>query len=137
MTIQEVAKRLDKSEKTIRRWIKQGKLSAEIVDGKYAIDESALDVYLNEQDLSTQETQVSTQSEEGYLKEQLQWLKEQNEKLGEELAKAREEAAEASQRHDTIVLQMTRQLEQSQRLLEHHQQPWYKRVLKRKKPSEE
>ena len=32
-----------------------------------------------------------------------------------------------SERQDTIVLQLTRQLEQSQRLLEFHQEPWYRR----------
>ena len=44
---------------------------------------------------------------------------------------------DASQRHDTIVLQLTRQLEQSQRMLEAHREPWYRRMFgKSKKPRE-
>lgn len=37
-TVQEFAKFLDMSEKTIRRWIKQGKLVAELKNGKYFIE---------------------------------------------------------------------------------------------------
>ena len=43
MTIKETAQHTGKSESTIRRWIKQGKLNATLVDGKYDIEESALD----------------------------------------------------------------------------------------------
>lgn len=60
------------------------------------------------------------------LKEQLQEKDKQIESLQRQLE-------DASQRHDTIVLQMTRQLEQSQRLLEFHQEPWYRRWFKGRK----
>ncbi len=38
------------------------------------------------------------------------------------------------QRQDTIILQLTRQVEQSQRLLEYQQEPWYRRVFRKRKP---
>lgn len=133
MTIQEVAKRLDKSEKTIRRWIKQGKLYAELVDGKYVIDESELGDYLNEADLSTQESEMSTQTNVEFPMQQIEYFKNHVEELRQELAQERERSEQASQRHDTIVLQLTRQLEQSQRLLEYHQEPWYRKLFRRKR----
>ncbi len=37
MTVKEAAKNLDKSETTIRRWVKEGKLDAVMVDGRYDI----------------------------------------------------------------------------------------------------
>ena len=42
MTIQEAVQRMDKSEATIRRWIKQNKLESTLIDGRYEIGESAL-----------------------------------------------------------------------------------------------
>lgn len=45
MTIQEIAQRLGKSEATIRRLIKQGKLEATMDSGKYDIEESAINAY--------------------------------------------------------------------------------------------
>jgi len=42
MNIQKVAQRLDKSELTIRRWIKSGKLAATMTNGKWDISGSAL-----------------------------------------------------------------------------------------------
>ena len=49
-----------------------------------------------------------------------------------QIAKLQEEVSQASERSDTIILQLTRQLEQSQRLLKYHQEPWYRRVFGRK-----
>ena len=40
---------------------------------------------------------------------------------------------DARQRSDTIILQLTRQLEQSQRLLEYHQEPWYRKLFRKKR----
>lgn len=59
-------------------------------------------------------------------------LTQQLEEKDKQIAKLQDELSEASQRHDTIVLQLTRQLEQSQRLLEYNQEPWYRRWFKRK-----
>ena len=40
---------------------------------------------------------------------------------------------QAGERHDMIVMQLTRQLEQSQRLLEYHEEPFYRRWFRRKR----
>ena len=56
-----------------------------------------------------------------------QWLKEQLEKANQELSETRK-------RQDTIILQLTRQLENQQNLLEYHQTPFWKRWFRKQKP---
>ena len=51
----------------------------------------------------------------------------------EELKDSRRTMDDASQRHDTIVLQLTRQLENSQRMLEAHQESWWRRIFRRRR----
>lgn len=60
-------------------------------------------------------------------------LKDQLQEKDKQIDSLQRQLGEASERHDTIVLQMTRQLEQSQRLLEYHQDPWYRRWFRRRK----
>ena len=76
--------------------------------------------------------------------ELLKQIRDENEYLRQELDARKQEVAalqkklsERSQRQDTIILQLTRQLEQSQRLLEYHQDPWYRRWFRRKRGMEE
>ena len=47
------------------------------------------------------------------------------ERLESQLEEERERASEASHRHDTVVMQMTR-------LLEYHQQPFWRKLFSRK-----
>lgn len=120
MTIQEASQRLGKSESTVRRWIRQGKLSATMVDGVYDIPETAVDGYLNDQSM--------TRQVEGINQPMIDQLKAENEYLKERI----QELEDARQRSDTIALQLTRQLEQSQRLLEYHRDPWYRRWFRKR-----
>ena len=96
MTIQQACQRLGKSESTIRRWIRSGRLHAEIKDGIYDIQYDLID----EQSLPSQTTIQNDQliiqlrSENDYLKERIK-----------ELEQARERA-------DMITMQLSRQLEQ-------------------------
>jgi len=123
MTIQEACQRLGKSETTVRRWIKQGKLASKMVDGVYDIPEMAVNDYLNDQSM--------TRQVEGADQPMIDQLKAENEYLKELI----QELEDARQRSDTIVLQLTRQLEQSQRLLEYHRDPWYRRWFGKKRPT--
>lgn len=43
LTVAEAAQRVGKAPETIRRWIRDGRLPAETVRGKYLIDPAALD----------------------------------------------------------------------------------------------
>lgn len=137
MTIQEAAQRLGKSDATIRRWIKQGKLESTLTDGKYSIEESALGAYtatekrIDNAYVKSGADQLHRQNE-GLLK-QVSDQQERIEKLEEKLENERQRYDTAAERHDMIVLQMTRQTENQQRLLEYHEDPWYRRWFRKKK----
>ncbi len=146
MTIQEVAQRLGKSEATIRRWIKQRKLESTLTDGKYDIPQSALDAYAKSEEYIDnayankevdQETgQLRRQNEE--LLKQMSSQQERINKLEEQLESERSRYDGAAERHDMVVMQMTRQMADQQRLLEHYQEPWYRRMFRKgKKPEGE
>ena len=48
MTVKEVAEFVRKNDKTIRRWIKAGKLPAYRLDGSYLISRKDLDLFLRQ-----------------------------------------------------------------------------------------
>jgi len=142
MTIAEAAKRLGKSEKTVRRWIEAGKLKASIVKGKYEIESlDTLDVQMSRTEMSNEsnlsnELVIELKAQLAGLRgEKEQWLQERSE-LQKELAEYRRTLEDASQRHDTIVMQITRQLEMSQRMLAAHQEPWYRRWFRKSRRTE-
>ena len=131
MTIAEVAKLIDKSEQSVRRMIKAGKLKAAMVNGRYEIREGDIPDSLFDSKPIVTDSQALVEeisNLKGKIETQEAIIKEKDEAL----EKARQDAAEASARHDTIVLQLTRQLEQSQRLLEYHERPWWRRWFAKK-----
>jgi len=121
MTIQMASQRIGKSETTIRRWIKSGKLSATIVDGVYDISEDSILAYSNDQSMNSQP--------EGVDKALIDQLRSENEYLKERI----QELEQARERADLITMQLTRQLEQSQRMLEAHKEPFWKRWLRKER----
>jgi excisionase family DNA binding protein len=58
-------------------------------------------------------------------------LKVQLQEKDELIKSLRQQTEDMSERHDTIVLQLTRQLENQQKLLEYHQEPWYRRWFRK------
>jgi hypothetical protein len=140
MTIQEASQRLGKSEATIRRAIKAEKLIASVVDGKYQITEESLSAYANTEHLSMQSDQVTKhdQTKGKELKVELERISSDNVLLRQELKQTYEwlkkkddEIEDSRQRQDTIIMQLTRQLEQSQKMLSAHQEPWYRRWFRK------
>ena len=65
------------------------------------------------------------------LKAQLEEKDKQIERLQKQVEEKDKMLEDSSERNDTIVLQLTRQLEQSQRMLVAHQEPWYRRWFRR------
>ena len=128
MTISEAAQRVGKSESALRRAIKSCKLDAQIVNGKYDIQEVALYAYAKPAD------RVSAPIRDG---QELERLRIENETLRRELEAAQEEVrrkdqqteniqaqlSEASKRHDTVVMQMSK-------MLEYERQPFWQRWFK-------
>ncbi len=145
MTIQEVAQCLGKSDATIRRWIKQGKLDSTLTDGKYDIPESAIDTYTkSEEHLDTAYANKGTDQETDHLRRQNEELLKQVsdqqariEKLEEQLENERIRYDAASERHDLVVIQMTRQMDGQQQLLLEHKEPWYRKVFRRRRPKDD
>jgi len=64
---------------------------------------------------------------------ELMSIREENRWLKEQLEKANQELSETRKRQDTIILQLTRQLENQQNLLEYHQTPFWKRWFRKHK----
>lgn len=125
ITVRDAANLRQCAERTIIEWIKQGKLEAK-KDGRrwlIRLDTSATTAADMPQDADLV----------GILKAELQEKNEQISKLQEQLEKVRQDAADASERHDTILLQMTRQ---NQLLLEDKSQPWYRKMFQRRKPED-
>jgi excisionase family DNA binding protein len=70
-------------------------------------------------------------SENEYLRQQVTQLQAKQDQKDEDIRQKDNQIADASQRHDTIVLQLTRQLEQSQRMLEAHRDPFWKKWFRK------
>ena len=131
ITVKDAAKIRKCSERNIIELIKKGQLEAKkdgrrwliLMDASEIVSEeypqvaemiSLLKVQLQEKDVQIRQTQ-----------EQLTEKDKQIEKLQGQLEKTNEALAEASHRHDTVVMQMTR-------LVEYHQQPFWRRWRKQK-----
>jgi len=118
MTIHEACQRLGKSESTIRRWIKSGKLTTTIVDGVNQIPDDIVNAIADEP--------VTNESTTGQMTGQDELINQ----LQSEVEYLRSELKETKERSDTIILQLTRQ---NQLLLEDKSQPWYKKLFRREK----
>jgi len=127
VSVKEACHLLDISESTLRRRINQGIIKAE---GEGRERRVAIEPDAEVTATMTPNGLGQLQKENEMLREQVEWLKQKMDQRDQEIV-------QASERHDTILLQLTRQLEQSQRLLEHHQDPWYRRVFRRNRKMEE
>ena len=131
LTITESCDRFGISERTLRRRIsegkvvskKKGKLRFVLAESLAAVSEMA-------------EVKVRLQGS-SYLAELVEELKGDKGRLQKQVEGLQSELKESSNRHDTIVLQLTRQLDQSQRLLEYHREPFWRKWFKRRKGEED
>lgn len=120
---------LDISLSTLRRRIDNGEIESRLEDNR----RSVLIHHDTSSDSSAkQEAAPTDTSFVEQLKYQIESLQKQLDTREGEVAKLQEELSQSRERSDTIILQLTRQVEQSQRLLEYHEEPWYRRVFRRK-----
>lgn len=110
ISVKEAAKIRKCTQANIRYLISQGKIEGKKDGGRWLLNEESLKY---EKDFSQTADVISV------LKAQL----EEKDKQIQEM----------SERHDTIVLQMTRQMEQTQKMLEAAKEPWYRRWFGKKK----
>ena len=134
-TIAEAVGILGVSDRTIRRRIDKGELDTKL-EGKvrYIRIDSVSSTMPD--DMSSRELINQLKSENERLVQQQSEKDKQIENLQGQLEGTQKDVAEASQRHDTILLQLTRQLENQQKMLEYHQEPWWQRIWRRRKEGE-
>ena len=114
VTVDEAAAILKVSTSTVRRRIENEKIESKLEDGRRLVWVS------DDTQMSSRDEQLITE-----LRTQNEHLRNQVEEKDKQIEKLQEQLAEASHRHDTVVLQMTR-------LLEYHQQPFWRRLFSRK-----
>lgn len=140
ITASEASELLDISERQVLNRIYNGKLKAK-KDGKKWLIHKSLSEPSELPNEVLESSRNAPRKEEliSYLRDQVEHLKaqaeqkdqqltekdKQIEKLQVQLERANEALAEASHRHDTVVMQMTK-------LLEYHQQPFWRRFFSRK-----
>ncbi len=137
LTLTEAATKLRVSERTIRRRIEKGEIGAEKFDGKLMVvadsikELKELDTDINRDKSSLikelQQTVSAMRRQVAALEEQLEDKYAQLKEKDADLRRKDEQMAEAGQRHDTVVMQMTR-------LVEYHQQPFWKRWRRKQLP---
>ena len=132
MTIAEVAKLIGKSEQSVRRAIKSGKLQATMIDGRYEINEDDIPDSLRDSQPIVTDNQADTQSdsqaivsENESLKARILELESDKKRLQQQIENLQTQLSDASQRHDTVVMQMSR-------MLEYERQPFWRRWFKQK-----
>lgn len=142
-TLAEACQTLGLSERTLYRRIDKGEIQSKLEGKKRLVlvdlpnDRVESDKILSLSDVP--DIQVLEQENERLkgeldaLRRDLQDARHQIQAKDKTVEQAQRDAAEASQRHDTIVLQLTRQLEQSQLLLEYKSEPWYRRLFSKRK----
>lgn len=116
--VSEASDLLGVSKRTIERRIHKGEIESKLENGRRLVLLPTAD---------RQERQTDADMSQAALIEQLQ----------SEVEYLRQQLSESRERSDTIILQLTRQLEQSQRLLEYHQSPWWRRWFSRKRETKE
>lgn len=118
---------------TLRRRIDKGEIETKLVNGKRFI-QIPDEVQVNSNIIHSVVEQLKDEVQG--LRQRIAREEKKNEELQRHLDEAHKASEEASQRHDTIVLQLTRQLEQSQRLLEYHKESFWRRWFRKHQKNE-
>ena len=105
MTVQEYAHKHNISERTVYRMLERGEISGQKVKGKWTVVDNTNEI---DKLFDTNEQLVR----------QLREKQEDIEYLRSELSQANQTIADMQQRHDTIVMSLTKQLENQTLMLE-------------------
>ena len=136
--VPEAASVLDITERTLRKHISEDKIQSKLEEGRRLV---LIDTDMVSEAPSHEATMIEQlKSDMEHLHEELSEktkeiteLKPELKNKDEYLREKDDQREQASHRHDTIVLQLTRQLDSQQRLLEYHESPWYRRWFHRDK----
>ena len=125
LTIQDAMKHFNVSERTIRRWIKQGKVNAEKIGGRYFIDVDLKDSMTDDRTPDKAALIGQLQAENAHLRDQL--TEKDNQLI------RRDEQTDHLQQLLAVSQKSIQQLtEQNQFLLEDtRRRTWWKRIFRR------
>ena len=137
-TVTQACKVLGISKRTLWRWVGQGRIKSKM-EGRRRMVLIAAEHLVSAEDSATSvddtvtgtvdDTPRDTATAQAVL---IDKLESEVDYLRRQLEETTARYEEGRQRQDTIIMQLTRQLEQSQRLLEYHQDPWYRRWFRRR-----
>ncbi len=128
LSIAETAKMLGVSERTVYRRIDKGEIPTVMIGDKRMILAHNLTPMSGDEIPQIKELEEELdrlRDEVSQLKAELERKERKLDEKDEDLRRKDEQLAEASHRHDTVVMQMTR-------LLEYHQQPFWRKLFSRK-----
>lgn len=120
ITVKEAAKIKKCTERNVIELIRKGSIEAKKDGRKWLV---LIDTAEMTAEFSPQISEIIS-----VLKVQLEEKDNQIKEKDKQILSLQEQLSGASQRHDTIVLQLTRQLGDAQRALEYHKVPWWKRL---------
>jgi len=106
MTVNEFMKKHGVSRRTVYNWIKSDEIEAKKERGKWHISDDT-DVPLDD-----------TDAKQDGKDELIEQLRSENEYLREELSQTNGTIADMQQRHDTIVMSLSNQVDRQQKMLE-------------------
>lgn len=121
ITVAEASQRLDISERSVRTWITEGKLNARKHGRKWLISEESMGSYGGEAPETTDDTEEISANTEADSAHDLEKLRIENEYLKaevEELRKDKQDLQDSRTRQDTIIMQLSRNAESQQLMLE-------------------
>jgi len=125
-TVSEFARQHNVTNRAVYNWIEQGKIQAKKVEGKLRIfEENANEkVKFFEENVNSNENDKLAEN----LESEIDYLRKELTQAHETLAEANQTIADMQKRHDTIVMQLTKQLEQQTLMLEdmRHRSLWRK-----------
>ena len=128
VTVKQACNTLGISRTTLYRRIKQGEIETKRDDTSKTM--CSIDVP-NGTDNGTTSVPDETPYSAAQWRERVESQEKEIAELKQELRRKDELLEDNRQRQDTIILQLTRQIEQSQRLLEYNQEPWYRRMIRK------
>ena len=112
LTVNQAAQRLNLSSKSVKRWLKRGKLNGEKVDGKWSVQaDSTFEHYLNANvQVDTQLALEQLQAETRHLRElldnrdtQIESMNQQIERLSQLLAVSHRSLQQITDQHHLLI----------------------------------
>lgn len=117
------------SERTLWRRIQKGTIKSRKEGRHRLVSREAVAESVQTQQSPTGDLSVIEQRRQ--LRMDINYLRTENNELRAQLRDESDKADAAKQRSDTIILQLTRQMEQAQLALEAHREPFWKRWFRK------